>query len=216
MSKDIVYFSCLSMMLVAFAAGIFRWKQLSKPDQILTVLLAVTLGSEIIAWLFTVRYQNNMYVYHVYSPIELSFLALYYNEAIFFLKRRSIGWIVTATGAIFAVVNAVYFQPLHTFPSLFLLFEGFIVIMLSLFSFFSIFYKEEYKLVRNAQFWITFNLLIYWSFTFMIWGTYISFTQQFQGKLDIIFNMLSTINFLEYFNFALIFFFYHKMIRSGE
>ena len=204
------------MMLIATTISIIKWRRLTRPDRIISILLLLTIVSEAIGYFFIVTYQNNMYVYHVFSPIELGFLAFYYNEAIPFFRKKHVGLYISLSGVILTILNACYLQPIKTFPSLFLLFEGFIVIILSLFSFFSILYKEDYKLIRNVQFWVTFNLLIFWSFTFLIWGTYISFSKAFQDKLSVIFNMLSTINFIEYLIFALIFFFYEKMVRSGE
>lgn len=203
-------------MLVAMLTSIFRWRMLKHSERIISVLLMCTVLSEIFAYYFMTRYSNNMYVYHVFSPLEFVFISVYYNQTVSFLKRNYIGILIAFLGCVAALVNALHFQPIDTFPSLFLLFEGFIIIILSLLSFFDILYKEDYKLVRNPQFWITFNFLIFWSFTFLIWGTYISFSTDFRAKLPMIFNMLSFINLIEYLIFLLIFLFYPKMIDQGE
>ena len=216
MVRDLVHFLCLAMMLVAMVTSIARWSILQKQDRIISFLLVVTILSEAVAYFFTVRYSNNMYVYHIFSPIELSFIAFYYSRAVPFLKKNHIGIIVTILGFAFAILNAVKYQPIKTFPSIFLLFEGFLIIVLSVLSFFSILYKDDFTLTRNSQFWITFNLLFFWSFTFLIWGTYISFAHSFRNKLPVIFSMLSAINFIEYLSFFLIFLFYPKMNTQGE
>lgn len=203
-------------MLAAAVASLVQWKRLSKPDRLIAMLLVLSVFAEVAAYCFMVYVKNNMYVYHLFSPFELGIIAFYYNEAVPFLKRRRIGILVTLAGFGFAAINSGFFQPLSSFPSLFLLFEGFLIVLMSLLSFFSILYKEDYVLRTNAQFLISFNLLVFWSFTFLLWGTYVSFSNGLADKLPVIYHMLTAINFVCYVSYFLIFTNYSKLIRSGE
>ena len=216
MNKDLIYFAVLFAMLAAMVASIIQWERLNKADRIIAALLTMTVLSEATAYFFMLRVNNNMYVYHVFSPIELSIVSFYFAETVPFFKKWKVGFWVSGIGIAMAFCNAFYLQPISSFPSLFLLFEGFVITILCVFSFFSMLYRDQYSLVNNAQFWITFNLLVFWSFTFLIWGTYNSFAQGLQDKLPIIYDMLTAINFITYINYFIIFLLYKKMVRSGE
>lgn len=206
----------LSFVFVAVGASIYRWKNLNRPDKIIGLLLLITFISECISLYLTVSIRNNLYAYHIFNPLQLCLIALYYNYAIPFLKKRHIGIIIAILGVIVGLLNSVYLQPFGTFPSAFLLFEAFCIIILSLLSFYSILYEEDYKITTNVQFWISVLFLIFWAFTFFLWGSYVSFTQVLKDKLSLIAGMIAGINFIFYPSLFIIFLFYRKMIPSGD
>jgi uncharacterized membrane protein YsdA (DUF1294 family) len=203
-------------MLLALVMSLYNWKYLKKPDKWISLLLFATFVSESLAYYFRVRFYNNMYVYHIFNPLQLIIISQYFADAVPALRKRRVGLWIGIAVIVLAIFNAAYLQPLDTFPSVLLLFEGFCIIILSLLSFYGILYKEDIKIARNAQFWISALFLIFWSFTFLMWGSYMSVAKLLHDKLKLIYDMLIVINFTIYTGFFIIFLFYRKLIPSGE
>jgi hypothetical protein len=204
-------------MSIACAAAIFRWKILSKADRLICLLMIITVFSEFLSLYLARTFGNNMAIQHIFSPLELLIVGFYFHHSVSTFRKKKIGVLVAVTGIALAILTTWFLEPLLTHPTIFLLTEAFIIIILSLFSFFHIFYKEEVRLLTSVQFWISFIMLVFWSFTFFIWGTYASFGKIFgQEKLPILIYMILGINLFMYLSYFFIFLFYPKMIRSGE
>jgi hypothetical protein len=216
MDYEKIFYPHLTFILIALIASVYRWSVLRLPDKIISILLITTFISESISLYLTIHIKNNMYALHVFSPIQFALIALYYNYCIPFLRKRGLGIAIAVLGIVVGVLSTLFLQPAGTFPSFFLLFEGFWIIILSLLSFYSILYEEDYIIAKNTQFWISFLFLIFWAFTFFVWGSYISFIQVLKDKLSLIAGMIAGINFIFYPSLFVIFLFYRKMIPSGD
>jgi hypothetical protein len=208
-----VYF----FLLIAFAVtGILRWRHLSTADKFLAVLAGLTIVDEAIAFLFHEHNRNNMVVYHIYSPLELLLLSLYFNQSVVALRRWNAGIIVGIAGFVAAAVNAMVFQPTTGMNSNFLLLEGTAIIVFCLLSLHQIVLDEIHQSYRLAHFWITCLLMIYWSLTFTGWGVYMLVDKQEHLLYSIFYKVLSGANLIMYAGLALIFLFYKMLIPSGR
>jgi hypothetical protein len=184
-------------------------------DKWISYLLLLTIISETIALYLNKAYQNNMPVYHIYSPLELFFICLYFNERIAFFKKHGIGLIIGGVGVVLAAVNLAFWQSLFSINSVFLMYEGFAVIGLCLYSFFRLMMDEE-EITRNVHFWFTAIMLVYWSFVFFYWGMYAYFLTSLKTYLPGISIAFDIINILTYGGFALVFIRYRKLAAVSE
>lgn len=155
-----------------------------------------------------------MFVFHIWSPIELFLICLYFNEQIKYLKRFYIGYLIGGLGAVLAIINLLYIQPITTINSVFLLYEGFSVIALCLYSFYVLVYNED-DIINNPHFWFTTILLVYWSSVYVYWGMFPFFLTTLRDYSSIITFTLRVITILSYFGFALVFLNYKKMTVNG-
>jgi hypothetical protein len=215
MNIDLRFLTYMSILVVSFISSIRHRHYLQTADKWISFLLLLTLVSEMIAKYTTVVYQNDMYVYHVYSPLELLLLSLYFNERIALLKKYNVGLFIGGAGIILAVLNAILWQPLHTINSVFLMYEGFAVIGLCLYSFYRLLMDEE-EILKNVHFWFTTILLIYWSFVFFYWGLYAYFMNSFRAYLPTIIDIFQVVNIITYAGFAIIFIRYRKLVTISE
>lgn len=206
----------LLTMLTASAVSLFLWKRLSKADRWIAVLLCTTFLSELLTEYFGNRFRNNMPVYHFFNPVQYLLLCLYFNESITKLKRHNTGIWIGIGGVLLSVYTNFFVQDIYTFPSIFLIFESFMIIALCLFSYFDLFLKEDIEINKQAHFWITTILLLFWSFTFVVWGMLTVFLNQASEFMKMVYPILITINFITYAGITMIFLNYHKLVPSGE
>lgn len=215
MSTVAAYSIYLSIVLCAFIASIANRRFLKPSDKYISYLLLCSMTSEIIGLYCIKRYQNNMAVYHFYSPVELFLTALYFQKRIPWLEQRKIGLYIGSLGVIVAICNIVFWQPLHTINSIFLLFEGFTIIGLSLFSFYQLALHRE-SIISNTHFWFTTIFLVYWSCIFSYWGMYNFFLKELSPYMKSMTYILWAINILGYMGFAVLFLGYRKIASIRE
>ncbi len=202
------------LVLITFISGYRRWNMLYKADKIITILMGLTLVQELAAYLCFKIFRNNMFTYHIYSPVEFFLICLYFNTSSAFLKRTNIGIIIGVAGVVLSIINSWYFQPLNTFNSYYLLFEGTVIIILCLFSLCEILLADIPDFRKRSYFWITLALMFYWSVTYTGWGIY-NLLDAGRSSLYIISErIIYTANLMFYLGIAAIFFNYHKLISS--
>jgi hypothetical protein len=209
----------LSIYFVLLVLSVFfslkQRSYLRTSDKWISYLLLLTIISEAIALYLKDVYKNNMPLYHVYSPMELLFICLYFNERIPGLKKQHVGLIVGCVGILLAGVNAAFLQSPLSINSVFLMYEGFSVIALSLYSFYRLMMDEE-EIIRNSHFWFTALLLIYWSFVFFYWGMYAYFLTSLKVYFPVVGMAFDMVNILTYAGFALVFIRYRKLAAISE
>lgn len=206
------YFALLLTTVIIGCKFISR----SRSDLLVVALVFTGFVTEILSDVFRKLYHNNMSIHHILSPVEFVCIALYYNYAIDSLRKRKIGWMLGIMGVLFAIVNSIFIQDIHSYPSAFLLFETFFIIGLSMYSYFYMFRKEEYDLKKQVLFWITSLMLVYWSFTLVIWGMTSIFLIEAPGYMEIVFPVQYIVNMVYYGGFLIIFLNYKKLIPTGE
>jgi hypothetical protein len=192
-----------------------RRRFLHPADRKISLLLLAALISELVSEYAIRQYRNNMPVFHVWSPIELFIICIYFEQRISFIKQYRIGRIIGCMGIVLAILNAIFFQPITTINSVFLLFEGFSIIGLSLFAFYRL-VLEEAEIMLNPHFWFSTILLIFWSSVFVYWGIYPMLLTSLSAYMKGLTSALWTINICCYLGMATVFFLYKKMsITSG-
>lgn len=205
----------ICLVACGLIGGIVNRKFLHPADKYLRYLLLGNIIVELTAVYFMKVYKNNMYVYNVFSPIELFLVVLYFQKRIDWLQRRKMGVYIGIIGVVFAVCNIVFLQPIHTINSIFLLFEGFIIISLCVFSYYQLMLHRQ-PIVSNVHFWVTTIFLIYWSCLFSYWGMYNVLLKELISYMRPATYMLWMVNILAYLGFAIIFLFYKKIAAIRE
>ncbi len=206
----------MGLLLCCLGLTFYRWHSLSKADSLICFLLFLTLVQESIAMYFRLTRHNNFPTYHIYTPIELSVICFYFILSFRSKYKYWIAGILTTISCALSILNTIYLQPLKTFNSYYLLFEGFTIITLCLLSFYKILIRDDVSPRKMAHFWLTISFLFYWSLTYVDFGL-IGKLETISPKLAEVFTYsLSTANILFYLAVAIVFFFYKKLIPSGE
>jgi len=159
-------------MLLSLIVALIRFPKRDAASKTLVPLLAATLLSECTAWFFTKNYGNNMPVYHIYAPVQLFIVTMYFNKSIDTFRRNNFGLYIGLLSIILAVLNTLFLQPINTLNSYYLIYSGFVIISLCNYSFYRILENDDADVLNNQHFWFSCVLLFFWSITFINWTVY--------------------------------------------
>lgn len=211
---NIPYAFYLGIILASLICGLLRIKRIDTASKYIIILLACTLVSEYLASLFTRKYNNNMPVYHVYAPVQLFIVCLYFNYSIGKFRQRHIGWYIGVASCIISILNTVFIQHMDTLNSHYLLFTGFVIISMSMYAFYEILENDDIGVPNNPHFWFSFILLFFWSTTYVTWALYRILSKRMFELAFYVGNILLNISTLMYLGFGLVFIFYPKNIKK--
>lgn len=205
MAQNIKLIVYLLLLLLALLIYLSRYHRLEPPLKMITCYLAVTFFCEVWAAGLSWYQHNNMPAYHLYSPLSLVCIAMYYHYLLPVFRRYHIGYYVAATGIFFATFNTLFLQPLQELDSNMVLFSGLCIIAMALYAVYIMLTREHRPVSRNIHFWLSLIWIIYWNSTYFIWALLQTFLLlHHQKALHSIYTALWWINCLTYAAIALL------------
>lgn len=99
------------IQFLAVCAGIYTYKRLGKTAKVLFWLLAYTFISELVALYFRLNFGNNVFVYHLYNPVQYTLLT--YAFSLELPKYQFIRYSIFLFW-VFAIVNGIFWEPFLT------------------------------------------------------------------------------------------------------
>lgn len=202
-----------TILIATIIAGFVNYKNLDKPVRIILLYLGITLIAEAVAYYSAREFKNNLLVYHIYNPIQLAVLLIFFQSIIHTFKRYKIGFITAIAGFVLSVINSLFFQnPLYKLNTYFLVVESIILISISLFYFYY-YLNLDYARSKSerSNFVISCILLIFWSFTFFYWVAGLSIRTSLSDHGVWMKFMIMGISIITYTGFGLVFLFYRKL-----
>ncbi len=201
------------ILVVVSIVGIFRYKLFDTATKLIFTYIIITSFSESLAFYTSLVYGNNLLIYHIYCPIQLVFIAIYFNTVISFFRRYNIGYIIGGTGVVISVINSLFFQsPKTTFNSYFLITEAILIIGMTLCYFYDYLNSDQTVIkIINPHFIIACLLLTFWSFTFFHWLSWIAMPEALKENIFWIRYMNWSINMITYTGFGIVFLLYRKL-----
>ncbi|TXJ25914.1 MAG: hypothetical protein E6Q24_13580 [Chitinophagaceae bacterium] len=163
----------LILLVYLLVLGLIRFKKLTLPFQILTVLIACTLVSEIISRVLINVFKNSSPVYHVFNIVNFTGYALIYYFLLQSRLSRKVILLLIAGAVCFSVFNTIFLQSLWSFPSNFLLILCFLNIYCALLLFRQMLHDdEEIDILRQSVFWFNCAVLLFYTAIFLNWSFY--------------------------------------------
>lgn len=208
---QIIYFL---LLFVTFFLGARKWPMLQVSDKVITVLIGLTLLQEATAYLCYKYIGNNIFTYHIYSPIEFFLICAYFNSINKLLRKNNIGLLIGVAGVIISIINTSNFQPLRTFNSYYLLFEGTIIIILCMLTLCDVLLSDSFDFNRRSYFWITLALMLYWSITYTGWGIFNLLSAEDRSFLKTFMLISQGTNIVFYMSIGFVFIYYKKFIPA--
>jgi hypothetical protein len=169
-------------------------KQYKKMHLVIFIILVIISIVEISGKYRQLLSQNNTIIYNVgYIMMGLS-LKLYFFSLVFEGKndKRMATYLLTAF-ILWVTVNFLFFQPFQVFHHYSLAFGSFIIIGLSLYYFYGIFFKNWYlnkNLLAVPEFWIVSFLMFFYACSFLYFVSFNFFYEQVDIALYIQLNFL--------------------------
>jgi drug/metabolite transporter (DMT)-like permease len=171
MSAYTRFVSYILLLAIVFIFSLWRYNKSESALKIISFLLGLTLISELLGFLMTKIYRNNMPVYHIYAPALLFVVALYYNNTLPKFRKYKVGLWIGCLGILASLVNIFFFQPILSLNSNFMLFEGVCIVAMALYAFYYLYTDDSTKRLQyNSLFWVSIIFLFYWCSTFVAWA----------------------------------------------
>jgi len=165
----LIYLSLVSLTLVTYWPKVRQYK----PYGFVVAYLGLILLTSLLAFLLTKYFQikNNLFLFHLYSPLEYFILARLYANLCNNLTTRK--WI---NGSIIlyllsAIVLSIFVQPINSNNSISVILESILMIVWSLVILREILLqKSGILLQRNPIFWIVVGVMFYFVGNMIIEG----------------------------------------------
>lgn len=196
--KIVYYFSMVSILPPAIA-GAFFLKTLPNPLKILVIFIFTTLSLEAASYILYLRGQNNMFLFHAHSFIELAFLSVMYW---LLLNSRLWNWVIRAlllAFVVFSALNMAFYEGSQEFNANQRYAEGIIVLVFVFGYLNKLISNKEYGYIENHPYFIlTIALLLYFFgtlFLFLFGKLLLSDSNGYwaiHGFLNITLNLMNT------------------------
>ena len=206
------------LLTVTFAAiaTVYRWRLLSIADRWIAILMVATSVQELAAAYLALYYHNNFATFHIYTPIEIGIICMYFDRSIRFRKPYVIGGIIAGISALVSIYNSVELQPLDMMNTYFILYEGCLIIIFCLLSFYKLLIRDDIVPGRMTHFWLTICFLFYWTLTYANLGLFARVPEDQVTLRAIFIWTLYFANLLFYLGIITVFVRYKKLIPSGD
>lgn len=212
-----IYQATIYFVILCLAAitGLIQYKKLDKASKLIVVYLVITSISEGLALFGSLMYKNNLVIYHLYCPIQFLLLSIYFNLSPDQKKINAAGWIIGLSGLMLSIINSIFFQPpLKELNTNFIVIESFLIIGMSLFSFYRLLASDIIYIHLVPKFWFSSIFLVFWSFTFFYWLVGVVIYKSMPDMAFWLNIMIWFINIVTYSAIAAVFLSYNKMKPS--
>lgn len=182
------------------------------PTKLILAYITLTAVTELTAYISALTLKTNLLVYHIYNPIQLIILCLYFSRIINHFPKKIIyivGIISIVASISFYIIFQLYQRTLNTY---FLIFESIIVVILSLYYYYSVL-NDDTTIIDRIHYTIVAIILVSWSFTFFYWLCGLSIESSFYDAAWWVKYLLITMNLITYTSFGLVFLFHNKLKR---
>lgn len=202
----------LTIVCFAMVIGLIQFPKLDKASKILVFYLAATFLTEGTASILAIFYKtNNLFLYHIYSPLQFLLISLYYSYSAGRSSAQKWGWIIGSLGIVISILNSIYLQPLQELNTHFVVLESFLIIGMSLLAFYRLLISDDISIFKMPHFWFSSIFLVFWSFTFFYWLVGAFIFRAMPGNTMWLKMMIWFINIITYFAIATVFLSYKKM-----
>src|SRR3954451_2080456 len=150
-----------------------RWyyKQLAVPLKVYLLIPLGTIVLELVSELVFGKSKNNLFLYHIFSPLEYTFYALFFCKIIVSAAIRKFINISIPVFIGLSIVFAIFIQPITENNSFIILIESVLILSYCLIYLRQILlYEIDRRTEGNPFFWIIAGLLFYFIQTFFIEG----------------------------------------------
>jgi len=163
-------FVTISTNLIPAGTGIARYKHLTKPMRILTILSILACAELLIEIWAAIYLKNNLFLDDYYTLMEFSMLWGVYFYA---NKSPKTKWLLVGIGALFViawVVGVTMFNSPQPYGGRLAVPSRIVLIALSLIVLQEVFKNQSAEIMEQSVFWVAVGVLLYSAGTIMIFG----------------------------------------------
>jgi hypothetical protein len=165
-----IYILLLSINLILL---MIKWyyKRLVVPLKIYVLIPIGTIALELVSELIFGTSKNNLFLYHIFSPLEYTFYALFFCKIITSSAIRNFIHVSIPVFIVLSIIFGIFVQPITENNSFIILIESVLILSYCLIYLRQILlYEIDRRTEENPFFWIIAGLLFYFIQTFFIEG----------------------------------------------
>lgn len=162
---DSRYLIYLLVILLGAIIGLYRFRSMSRPYQLLTIYLLIIFISEVFSRYLSWRIANSAPSYHILVPIQIVFYTFFFKA--FFPTSTKTVLLIGAIVFMLCTTNSFLFQHFYSMPSNAIMILAIWVITYVMLLFKEILFSTGNKsLTKLPLFWFSFGSLFFYSVTF--------------------------------------------------
>ncbi|MDW3648908.1 MAG: hypothetical protein R8P61_17700 [Bacteroidia bacterium] len=190
--------------IVPLGIGLYAVKGLGKDRRLLLILMGLAFIVQFIAFLYFLNRENNLFIYHIYMPLEFIILGHIYKIWLINWWKSQLLDVIIWAYVLFSAVNTFFFQKFDTVNSNALLVGGVLLMIFSLAFFYRILDEMKLKsLEKSPEFWINSSILLYYSGSIIVLGMNHLIAEKSDRLIEIIYMLHSVINIIHYLLFGI-------------
>jgi hypothetical protein len=163
----------LVLLTLIVLIALLRFKKMNRSFNVLTILIACTLISEITSRILAVKYHNSSPVYHALNLISFTGYGLIYYFLMKNPARKRFVIVVMVSACLFSIFNSIFLQNLWSFPSNALSILCLSNIFFSLLLFGQMLNESDPNhAIRRASVLFNCSVLVFFTVIFLHWSFY--------------------------------------------
>lgn len=201
-SVTVLFFLSRWIILVPVFVGLYRGSYKRVAFNCIFFYVVLSFITEMASWWMNFHHMNNLILFHVFSVVEFFLLMEFYRQFASLNLSRAIR-ICQVAFAVFALLNALFYQPIDAYNTIPRGIMGILFILISLYFFFFVLAQKRLKTEKNAFIYTNSALLIYFSATFPVYALSNSILFLSDSINEILWSIKSFITVLFFFLLAI-------------
>lgn len=157
------------MILLLQLIVVIRWKQFDPVQRLISVIVILTFLNEGTTWLLLHLDENNLWVYHFYTPMTFIVMGLVYGRVLKPLVNIRVIYLGILLFVIFGIINSLFIQNLIEFNSNAVRLSSILYVVFSILYFFRLLrFPMDISLTKVPMFWLNTGVLVYYSGTLIL------------------------------------------------
>lgn len=168
---EVMTFLAIGSIVINVLIGLHRWPRLGISQRYLVLLVSIAVIAELGAFILRGYGEPTYVIFHIYAVLEYVLLSGIFMNAFGQSKLSvTLRWSILFV-IVFAMLNALLWQPLSSPNTNVVIVSGLILISISTLFLFRILNRMAYRHIeRSAMFWISISVLIYFASTVLMFA----------------------------------------------
>ena len=179
-----------SLIFSAFLLALYSYRK-TRENIYMVLLLVLTLATELLAEVLISYKLEFVWAYHIYTPINYTFLALHFHQHIKSIQVKKIIIFSIIGFCLFCLIMSSFFYKFKEFPGLCITVDGFLVIIICIYYLFNINPGSEKRFFKSSEVWIAVGLLFFFGGTSFFNGVYTALFNMDKAKAIQLFSIIN-------------------------
>ncbi len=151
-------------VLCPLIVGLRGYRSFDAPAKTIVWYLVLSAITNLVGVSMALNHHNNMPVFHVFTLLEFLLLTLFFRQLTINANKRLFFDGVMIAFSIFAIINSIYIEPIHTYNSYSRSIESLLLIAFSLISFYAMLGQNNKAAEATKNLiWINIGFICYFS-----------------------------------------------------